>query len=153
MAASARPQPEPRYQDVKEPFDFFSFQAGYLKGGLLPNVQWTAVHVPLSASWKGLGQKILCSLWKQLQLPLWEETVALGNVRPCFYAAGDLYLRPPHVLVATAMAGCNPNGTGLPSQTWQRADWLNRLSIANKQDFARLQGFRFLFTHVKARRT
>ena len=37
--------------------------------------------------------------------------------------------------------------------TWQRADWLNRMSVANKQDFARLQGFRFLFTHVMARFT
>ncbi len=66
-------------------------------------------------------------------------------------AAGDLYLRPPHVLVATAVAGCDPRGTGLPSRTWQRADWLSRLSVASKQDFARLQGFRFLFIHVKAR--
>ena len=55
------------------------------------------------------------------------------------------------MLVATAAAGCNPTGQGLPSQTWQHADWLNRLSVANKQDFARLQGFRFLVTHVKAR--
>jgi len=67
------------------------------------------------------------------------------------FAAGDLYLRPPRVLVATAVAGCDPGGPGLPSRTWQRADWLSRLSVASKQDFARLQGFRFLFTHVKAR--
>lgn len=58
-------------------------------------------------------------------------------------------MRPPHVTVVTAVAGCDPAGGGLPSQTWQHADWLNRISIANKQDYARLQGFRFIFLHVK----
>ena len=32
MTASARPQPEPQHRDVKRPFGFFSYQAGYLKG-------------------------------------------------------------------------------------------------------------------------
>ena len=32
MTANARPQPEPQFWDVKQPFDFFSYQAGYLKG-------------------------------------------------------------------------------------------------------------------------
>ena len=35
MTGSARPQPEPQYGKVKQPFDFFSYQAGYLKGGQL----------------------------------------------------------------------------------------------------------------------
>ena len=34
MTASARPQPEPQYREEKQPFDFFSYQAGYLKGEL-----------------------------------------------------------------------------------------------------------------------
>ena len=122
MAASARPQPEPQMQDVVEPFDFFGYQAGYLKGA--------KARQPLRI---------------HHDLIVWTHYDAMMS------ATGDLYLRPPHVLVATAVAGCNPDGGGLPSQTWQRADWLNHLSIANKQDFARLQGFRFLFTHVKAR--
>lgn len=32
MRASAGPQPEPRLEDVTEPNDFSSYQAGYLKG-------------------------------------------------------------------------------------------------------------------------
>jgi hypothetical protein len=64
--------------------------------------------------------------------------------------AGDLYLRPPHVLVATAISGCDPEGSSVAAATWQQADWLNRLSVANKQDFARLHGFRFMLTAVQA---
>ena len=67
---------------------------------------------------------------------------------------GDLYLRPPHVVVATAVAGCAPcaePGSGTACDSWQHADWLNRISVANKQDYARLQGFRFIFIHAKVR--
>ena len=32
MSASARPQPEPRYEDVTKPLEFFNYQAGYPKG-------------------------------------------------------------------------------------------------------------------------
>lgn len=63
--------------------------------------------------------------------------------------AGDLYLRPPHVVVATAVAGCTPSEDG--SDAWRHADWLNRVSVANKQDYARLQGFRFIFVHADVR--
>ena len=63
--------------------------------------------------------------------------------------AGDLYLRPPHVLVATAVSGCDPEGSDPAAGPWRCADWLNRLSIANKQDFARLHGFRFMLINVK----
>ena len=66
--------------------------------------------------------------------------------------AGDLYLRPPHVLVATAVSVCEEEGPHAAVGTWRRADWLNSLSIANKQDFARLHGFRFMLTSVKVTR-
>ena len=32
IAASPNPQPEPRLEDVTTPDDFFSYQAGYIKG-------------------------------------------------------------------------------------------------------------------------
>lgn len=65
--------------------------------------------------------------------------------------AGDLYLRPPNVVVATAVVGCHPDGSSLASKAWQQADLLNRISIANKQDYARLQGFRFILVHGDVR--
>ena len=69
--------------------------------------------------------------------------------------AGDLFLRPPHVVVATAVAGCVPcaePGLGTACDSWQHADWLNCISVVNKQDYARLQGFRFIMIHAKVRR-
>jgi hypothetical protein len=69
MAASARPQPEPRYRDVKEPFDFFSYQAGYLKGGLLPTLQQMAIHVPLCACHR-LQDTSEFDLQQELTLPV-----------------------------------------------------------------------------------
>ena len=36
MKAAPEPQPEPRLQDVTTPDDFFSYQAGYMKGGPPP---------------------------------------------------------------------------------------------------------------------
>ena len=60
-------------------------------------------------------------------------------------------MRPPHVVVATAVTGCDPEGGGVPSKSWRHADWLNRVSVASKQDFARLQGFRFVFIHADVR--
>lgn len=73
-----------------------------------------------------------------------------------------MYLRPPHVVVATAIAGCDPGtvfdhnyyippAVGSAHDSWQYADWLNRISVANKQDYARLQGYRFLFHHENVR--
>lgn len=32
MTASIRPQREPRLEDVTQPDDYFSYQAGYIKG-------------------------------------------------------------------------------------------------------------------------
>ena len=32
MTADSAPQPEPRLEDVTKPNDFFSYQAGYMKG-------------------------------------------------------------------------------------------------------------------------
>lgn len=55
------------------------------------------------------------------------------------------------MVVVTAVAGCRPNDSSEASQSWQQADWLNRVSIANKQDYARLQGFRFIIVHVQVR--
>lgn len=77
--------------------------------------------------------------------------------------AGDLYLRPPHVVVATAVAGCDPGtqfndfnfykppAVGSATESWRHADWLNRISVASKQDYARLQGARFMFVHAHVR--
>ena len=66
-------------------------------------------------------------------------------------APGDLYLRPPHITVGTAVAGCRPSNESSQPDAWRHADWLNRVSIANKQDFARLQGFRFMLIHTTVR--
>ena len=51
--------------------------------------------------------------------------------------------------MATAISGCDPEMSDNNAATWQRADWLNRLSVANKQDFARLHGFRFMLITIQ----
>ena len=62
-----------------------------------------------------------------------------------------MYLRPPHITVATAVEPCDPLGPTPAHKNWRGANWLNRVSVANKQDFARLQGFDFVVTAVAVR--
>ena len=62
---------------------------------------------------------------------------------------GDVYLRPPHITVATAIEACDPEGPAPAHKQWRHANWLNRISVANKQDYARLQGFDFVMTAIK----
>ena len=64
-------------------------------------------------------------------------------------AAGDMYLRPPHVTVATAVEPCDPDGPTPAHKSWRHANWLNWVSIVNKQDYARLQGFDFMVVAVQ----
>ena len=53
--------------------------------------------------------------------------------------------------VATAIEACDPLGPTPAHKNWRHANWLNRVSVANKQDFARLQGFDFVMTDIKVR--
>ena len=63
-----------------------------------------------------------------------------------------MYLRPPHVTVATAIEPCDPNGPTPAHKNWRHANWLNWVSVVNKQDYARLQGFDFTVTALQVRR-
>ncbi len=60
-----------------------------------------------------------------------------------------MYLRPPHVTVATAIEPCDPNGPTPAHKNWRHANWLNWVSVVNKQDYARLQGFDFMVTALQ----
>ena len=78
--------------------------------------------------------------------------IALTNVHLLF-ATGDIYLRPPHVTVATAIEPCDPNGPTPAHKNWRHANWLNWVSVVNKQDYARLQGFDLMVTALQVRCT
>ena len=65
--------------------------------------------------------------------------------------AGDLYMRPPHVTVATAIEPCDPNGPTPAHKNWRHANWLNWVSIVNKQDYVRLQGFDLMVVAIGVR--
>ncbi len=62
-----------------------------------------------------------------------------------------MYLRPPHVTVATAIEPCDPNGPTPAHKNWRHANWLNWVSVVNKQDYARLQGFDFMVAALQVR--
>jgi hypothetical protein len=59
--------------------------------------------------------------------------------------AGELYVRPPNVIVATAMQRCARGDWEEPDHVW--ADHLTWLSVYNKMDYARLHGTTL---HMKA---
>lgn len=60
-------------------------------------------------------------------------------------------MRPPHITVATGIEFCNPEGPDPAHAAWETGDWLNAISVANKQDYARLHGFDFILTVVRVR--
>jgi len=64
------------------------------------------------------------------------------------YLKTNIYLRPPLVAVGAAVAGCEPR-TPEGKQPWKHADWLSRMSIANKQDYARVHGYEFILEVVR----
>jgi hypothetical protein len=59
--------------------------------------------------------------------------------------AGELYVRPPNVIVATAVQRCTRGDWGESDHMW--ADHLTWLSVYNKMDYARLHGTTL---HMKA---
>jgi hypothetical protein len=60
-------------------------------------------------------------------------------------------MRPPHVTVATAIEPCDPNGPTPAHKNWRHANWLNWVSVVNKQDYARLQGFDLMVVAIEVR--
>lgn len=54
------------------------------------------------------------------------------------WLAGELYVRPPNVIVATAMQRCTRGDWDEAEHLW--ADHLTWLSVYNKMDYARLHG-------------
>jgi len=63
--------------------------------------------------------------------------------------AGDLYERPPEVVMATAVQQCGHADWGEAERQW--ADHLTWLSVFNKLDYARLHGSTFHLTAVTVR--
>lgn len=63
----------------------------------------------------------------------------------CYVPAGELYVRPPNVMVATAVQRCARGDWEEPDHMW--ADHLTWLSVYNKMDYARLHGTTL---HMKA---
>ena len=59
--------------------------------------------------------------------------------------AGELYVRPPNVIVATAVQRCTRGDWGESDHMW--ADHLTWLSVYNKMDYVRLHGTTL---HMKA---
>lgn len=131
LAADLRPQPLVRMADVRRPHAFFSYRAGYLKSGWsrlgLPpcatrkcSASAPPVLVPASGSISAVGPGKHCCqlrsrdvcwrhLWRVWAFGMKHDGTGLNmwGVSP----AANIYMRPPIVVVGTAVAGCDSQVT------------------------------------------
>lgn len=65
----------------------------------------------------------------------------------------EMFLRPPDVAIATVITTCKPRENVRSEEHCRYSNWLNQLSISNKQDHARLRGYEFIVEAVSDKRT